>query len=116
MRTNLDYLRSMSDDSTELIIELIDIFNDQVIEFSSNLQKYLNNKDYDALGKLAHKAKSSVSIMGMSELSGKLRELEIHTKTATNIEDYQEYVNFFKAESLEAIKELNDYRNKINQL
>ncbi len=106
----------MSGDSTELIVELIDIFNDQVIEFSSNLQSYLDKKDYDALGKLAHKAKSSVSIMGMSELSGKLKDLEMDVKTATNIEGYQEYVNFFKAESLEAVKELNDYKNKINQL
>lgn len=106
----------MSGNSTELIIELIDIFNDQVIEFSSNLQTYLDNKDYDALGKLAHKAKSSVSIMGMNELSEKLRDLEMHTKEAVNIEDYQEYVNFFKTESLEAVKELKDYRNEINKL
>ncbi|MCF8391433.1 MAG: Hpt domain-containing protein [Bacteroidales bacterium] len=114
MRTNLDYLRTMSGDSKELIVELIEIFKEQVIEFSANMQDFLDNKNFDALGKLAHKANSTVSIMGMKELSVKLKELEANTKKLKNIEEYQNSVDFFKTESHEAIKELNQYINKIN--
>ena len=114
MKTDLNYLRSMSEDSPELITELIDIFLSQVIEFSDDMQSFLNKKDYDALGKLAHKAKSSVSIMGMNILSAKLKELELNTKSLTDVENYQEYVNFFKTECTEARRELLAYKNKIN--
>lgn len=114
MRTNLDYIRSMSGDSPELIIELIDIFNDQVIEFAEIMQDNLNNKDYDALERIAHKAKSTVAIMGMTELTSKLKVLEVNSKKLENIDTFQELVDYFKEESLEAINELNQYKNKVN--
>lgn len=114
MKTDLNYLRTMSGDNHELISEMIDIFNSQVIEFSADMQNLLNTKDYDSLGKLAHKAKSSVAIMGMNDLSTSLKELEINTKNVTEVESYQDYINFFKSECTQACKELLDYKNKIN--
>ena len=114
MKTDLNYLRTMSGDNQELISEMIDIFNSQVIEFSADMQNLLNKKDYDSLGKLAHKAKSSVAIMGMNDLSTSLKELEINTKNVARVESYQGYINFFKTECTQACIELLDYKNKIN--
>lgn len=114
MRTNLDYLRSMSNGSPELIIELIDIFNDQVIEFAETMQDNLNDKDYDALERIAHKAKSTVAIMGMTELTSKLKDLEMKAKKLEDIDTFQKSVDYFKEESLAAINELNQYKEKVN--
>lgn len=114
MKTDLNYLRTMSGDNSELISEMIDIFTSQVIEFSADMQNLLDIKDYDSLGKLAHKAKSSVAIMGMNDLSESLKEFEINTINTSNIESYQDYIDFFKTECSVASMELLDYKNKIN--
>lgn len=115
MKTDLSYLKTMSGDSQELILEMIDIFIEQVCEFTREMQKHLDTRDYDSLGKLAHKAKSSVSIMGMTELSGKLKELEIFTRNKENTGQYQAYVNFFAHECKEAIKELNQHKTLLTE-
>jgi HPt (histidine-containing phosphotransfer) domain-containing protein len=73
----------------------------------------LNKKDYDSLGKLAHKAKSSVAIIGMDALSKKLKELELLCMEKKKTEIYQEIISNFKAECIIVIQELQDY--KINQ-
>ena len=59
-----------------LINELIDIFIDQVNEIGKELEEAYSRSNFEWLGKLAHKAKSSVAIMGMNKLSKKLKEFE----------------------------------------
>lgn len=113
MKTDLSYLNTMSGGSTELISEMIDIFNTQAVEFISEMQILLDKKDYEALGKLAHKAKSSVAIMGMDQLASKLKDLELKTIEGRNTEEYQSYVDLFKSDCQVAILELTEYKNKI---
>jgi HPt (histidine-containing phosphotransfer) domain-containing protein len=112
-KADLTYLLSMTEGNKELILEIIDIFVVQVEEFWIEMQDLLNKKDYDSLGKLAHKAKSSVAIIGMQAMSKKLRELEILCMEGKNSEKYQDVISDFKSECLIVIQELQDY--KINQ-
>ena len=109
MKTDLSYLESMAEGNPGLIREMIEIFSTQVAEFSIQMQEYLENRDWQELSKLAHKAKSSVAIMGMRELAGKLRELETLTKEGREIESYPGYIELFTAASADAVKELNNY-------
>ena len=113
MKTDLSYLKTMSDNNQELIQEMIDIFESQVEEFGEEMQQLLDNKDYEALGKLAHKAKSSVAIMGMDDLSFKLKELELMVKREENKNEYQSYVDLFKTDCQEAIDELEIFKKSI---
>ncbi len=113
MKTDLSYLKSMSGDNQELIYEMIGIFTEQVDEISSEMQRLLNEKEYESLGKLAHKAKSSVAIMGMDLLSGKLKELELLTRNCQHPERYQDYIDLFKSDCSEAVKELTSYKKLI---
>ncbi|MFA6125830.1 MAG: Hpt domain-containing protein [Bacteroidales bacterium] len=92
---DLTYLESMSMGSNELIIEMIQIFIDQLPEFTEGLQAHLANKDYAALGALAHKAKSSVAIMGMDALATDLKTLELNAKAGIDIETYPVLVDRF---------------------
>lgn len=100
----------MTEGNKELILEIIDIFVVQVEEFWIEMQDLLNKKDYDSLGKLAHKAKSSVAIIGMDAMSKKLKELEILCMEEKNTEIYQEVISNFKSECLIVIQELLDYK------
>ncbi len=77
---NLEYLESMSMGSQEMIDEMIQIFIDQVPEFTEGLRELLDNEQYLELGSLAHKAKSSIAVMGMDELANDLKQLELSAK------------------------------------
>ena len=107
MKTDLTYLREMSGGNTELVLEMIGIFRNQVVEFATEMEDLLKKKQYELLGKLAHKAKSSVAIMGLNELASDLKQLENNARESKNPESYPELIEKFKRETAEAVKELN---------
>jgi HPt (histidine-containing phosphotransfer) domain-containing protein len=106
MKIDLSYLREMSGGNKTLIQEMISIFTSQVKEFGNDMDQLYNAKQYQLLGKLAHKAKSSVSIMGLSELAVNLKYLENSTNEGKNIETYPIIIDNFKKTTAEAVKEL----------
>jgi HPt (histidine-containing phosphotransfer) domain-containing protein len=113
MRTDLNYLKSMSGEDPDLMAEMIDIFNEQVLDLRKEMQEMLNKKDYHALGKVAHKAKTSVAIMGMEDLAKDLKELENLAKESREIKSYQQYIDDFDEQTNQAIHELKDFKNHL---
>jgi HPt (histidine-containing phosphotransfer) domain-containing protein len=106
--TDLKYLESIAEGDSEVIQEMKDIFIMQVPEFIENLNRYLKEGNYAELGKEAHKAKSSVVIMGMDELGKDLKALQLATIAGTNQDTYAQYVRKFELQCLAAIKELSN--------
>jgi HPt (histidine-containing phosphotransfer) domain-containing protein len=111
--TDLSYLNQVSGGEPRFIKEMIKIFSEQVPEFISNMEKHLSDKNYLELGREAHKAKSSVIIVGMNDLGTKMKELQLLTEKLESIEKYPEYVGNFKKLCLEAVEELNEYANQL---
>jgi len=108
MKIDLSYLREMSGGNQALILEMIDIFKDQVKEFSEGLETHYEKEEFEQLGKLAHKAKSSISIMGLNDLATDLKTLELLAKAGKDQDKYQQIIDKFKFETLEAVNELNE--------
>jgi HPt (histidine-containing phosphotransfer) domain-containing protein len=81
--------------SDDLIKEMIQIFVEQLPEFTGGLAEHLANGDFVALGALAHKAKSSVAVMGMEALTADLKKLELTAKAGTEQEAYPGLVERF---------------------
>jgi len=106
MKTDLSYLREMSGGNKELVLEMISIFKDQMAEFSNEMDQHLKNHEYELLGKLAHKAKSSVSIMGLQDLAVDLKNLENMAREKEKTDSYAGIIAKFKQETAEAVKEL----------
>lgn len=106
MKVDLSYLREMSGGNKELVLEMISIFKTQVDEFGRDMDQLLAEEKHDQLGKLAHKAKSSVSIMGLNELAIRLKELENSACAGKNIASYKGIIDLFKQETKDAVKEL----------
>jgi len=75
--TDLSYLKEITGGESAIVIEMVEMFLAQVEEFKENLTNYLNDKNYIELGKEAHKAKSSVLIVGMEELGKNLKKTSI---------------------------------------
>jgi HPt (histidine-containing phosphotransfer) domain-containing protein len=114
MKTDLTYLRNMSAGNKELVKEMIDIFKSQVSEFVAEMQALLQKKEYENLGRLAHKAKSSISIMGLNELAIELKAFENMAKAGIDTEKYPNFINKFKSETSEAILELDEVAANID--
>ena len=76
------------------------------------MKSLYSEHEYRQLGLLAHKAKSSVAIMGMSELADILKNFELSAKAGQNVEMYESYINKFHDDTKAAVSELDDYVSK----
>ena len=110
MKTDLSYLEAMTEGDNGLIKELIGIFSTQVGEYSAQMQKFHTENNWIELSKLAHKAKSTVAIMGMKELAEKLKRLELLAKDGEKTDSYAVLIDNFKMECKEAVSELQLYK------
>lgn len=104
----MEYLDSVSGGDTGIIIEIVAIFRDQAVEISDEMRSLLAAKNYKSLGLLAHKAKSSVAIMGMNDLATMLKTFELQARDSIELQLYESYIERFSTETQEAIKELDD--------
>ncbi len=111
--TDLSYLNEITGGESSIVIEMVEMFLEQVEEFKVNLNKHLKDKNYVDLGKEAHKAKSSVLIVGMEELGKNLKKLQLLTEANSEIETYPDYVKMFEEQCNAAIIELNEELNKL---
>jgi HPt (histidine-containing phosphotransfer) domain-containing protein len=105
---NTEYLDSVSGGDNEIIIEIVDIFREQASEIHIDMLALLAGKNYHALGMLAHKAKSSVAIMGMNDLAIMLKTFELQAKEGKDTEEYNNYISKFRNDTREALMELDD--------
>lgn len=105
---NTEYLDSVSAGDNSVIIEIIDMFREQAVEMYNDMKTLLAEKNYTNLGLLAHKAKSSVAIMGMADLAVMLKTFELQAKEGKEPEKYESYVNRFRDDTALALKELDD--------
>ncbi len=113
---NTEYIDSVSAGDDSVIIEIIDLFREQVGEMFEEMKNLLSQKNYYNLGFLAHKAKSSVAIMGMSDLASMLKTFELDAKEAKETEKYESYINRFRSDTSSALLELDDLvRTKLKQ-
>jgi len=108
---NTEYLDSVSGGDNDIIREIVVMFGEQIVETENQMKMLLAEKNYNTLGLLAHKAKSSVAIMGMSDLAVMLKTFELQAKEGTETEKYESYINRFVLETGEAMKELDDLLN-----
>jgi HPt (histidine-containing phosphotransfer) domain-containing protein len=110
---NTSYIESVSGGDNEIIRELVDLFREQAAEFTDEMKTLLANKDYFALGLLAHKAKSSVAIIGMTSLAAMLKTLEIDAKAGRETDSYATCVARFESETKSAQQELEMYASNL---
>jgi HPt (histidine-containing phosphotransfer) domain-containing protein len=112
---NMEYLDSVSGGDPGIINEIVLIFKDQVVEMYNEMRSLLEEKKYTSLGLLAHKAKSSVAIMGMKELADMLKTFELQAKEGKEPQLYESYLERFKSETNQAILEVDDLMsNRLN--
>jgi len=113
MRVDITYLEDTSNGDTDLMLEMIQIFSEQVEETRREMADTLEDKDWFKLGKLAHKMKGTVSIVGMEGLAAELKKFELLTVDNKETDKYEYYINKFIFETKEAEKELKDIADNL---
>ncbi len=103
---NPEYLDSVANGDNELIREIVDMFRDQAAEIYAEMRALSDKKEYLALGLLAHKAKSSVAIMGMADLAALLKTFELNARQSIDTDAYESYIARFRNDTEEALEEL----------
>lgn len=106
MITDLNYLKTMSGGDANFIAEMVSLFKEQMDEYSALMPRLLLEKDYDGLSKVAHKAKSSVAVMGMSSVAELLKKLEVLAHEEKEKEQYENMINEFLEKGNLAVIEL----------
>jgi HPt (histidine-containing phosphotransfer) domain-containing protein len=106
---NTEYIESVAGGDNETVRELVTMFSEQVVEVGREMRQLFKKGDYHSLGLLAHKAKSSVSIMGMSELSTMLKTFELQAKENKETDRYESYIAKFENDTKSAIGELENF-------
>ena len=113
---NIEYLDSVSGGDTGIIEEISIMFRDQAVEIYNDMMSSLSFKNYHTLGLLAHKAKSSVAIMGMNDLVNMLKKFELLAKEGKESELYDSFITKFKLDTEAAVSELEDLvRNRLKK-
>jgi HPt (histidine-containing phosphotransfer) domain-containing protein len=110
---NTEYLESVSGGNKEILAELIGMFREQVLEVTAEMRSLHKKDNYYSLGMLAHKAKSSVAIMGMNDLALMLKTFELEGKEGKNKENYKSYIDRYEDEATKASAELENYVNNL---
>jgi HPt (histidine-containing phosphotransfer) domain-containing protein len=111
----MEYLDSVSGGDPEIIREIVIMFKNQSIEIYNEMKSHLSENNYQSLGLLAHKAKSSVAIMGMNDLALMLKTFEFQAREGNESELYESYLTRFKTETEAAVIELEDLvNNRLN--
>lgn len=83
---DLSYLKEMSGNNKDIMVEMVEVFIEQNPEFTEGIFSHFENRQWTELGAVAHKAKSSVRIMGMDELGDCLEKIEHYSKGNQKIE------------------------------
>lgn len=111
---DLTYVNEIAEGNNELIKELITIFKSQVDEYITEFNQHLEDKNWQSLGALAHKAKSSAAVMGLKTLADDLKRLEIMAKEGNETHLYPEIVKDYESITKNAIIELDEHASKLD--
>ncbi len=103
---NLEYLHAITDGEKPIIRMILEMFIGQVPEFVQNMNSFYQAGDYHSLGREAHKAKSSLQIIGMTDLENDMKILIKKTAEQREVGSYPEHIRNFENQCLGAVAEI----------
>jgi HPt (histidine-containing phosphotransfer) domain-containing protein len=112
---DLTNLNEMLGGDQKAIFQMVKIFLQATPESLNELNKCFQKEDYDGVGKLAHKLKSSVDIFCVNDIKQDIRRLENNTRDSVNLDEVPELVgkiNNILNLAIEQVKEEKEILHK----
>ncbi len=82
---DLSYLRSISDDNEEFIVEMMQTFVQTIPNILNEMKMCVMEKNWEKLGNLAHQIKPSFILLGIHDLRSTILAIEENGKSKTNV-------------------------------
>ena len=110
--SDLTYLKEIANGSNQFVTEMISLFIEQTPPALEEIEKNLQNKNWQALSKIVHKIKPSVTMVGLKEIEEVVVALENSSQKETDLELIPGWVAQIKTVCLKGMGELKDELNK----
>ncbi|WAC39326.1 Hpt domain-containing protein [Pedobacter sp. SL55] len=82
---DLSYLREMSGDSAEFMIEMLDTLVEQIPLYMEDLQKAVDAQDWKAVSEFAHKVKPTFYYVGREDVRDYVQVIERNAKEGVGL-------------------------------
>lgn len=90
---DLSYLKDMSGDSAEFMIEMIDMFKLQTPLYVADLEQAVTAADWEKAAGFAHKIKPTFSYVGREDAREHLQEMENNLRNGSNMDQIPDAMN-----------------------
>ncbi len=84
---DLSFLKKISGEDQSFIIDMLETFRNTAPVILGKMEKYLEQKRYEALSREAHRFIPGVSFLGVKDLEKDLIDIEENTKNMQHLED-----------------------------
>ena len=84
---DLSYLREMSGDSAEFMIEMIDMFKQQTPLYMEELQQAVSEKNWSKVSSCAHKIKPTFSYVGREDAKSHMQMMEQNARDLNKVDE-----------------------------
>lgn len=95
---DLSYLNQIFQGNQEMINNIIQLFLEQVPQYIEEMVECVNQNDLISLHPLAHKAKSSIAMLGLKSIEQQVFQIEQDSKQHQNFEQLPNLVLDVKSE------------------
>ena len=103
---DLSYLNQIFQSNDEMINNIINLFLEQVPEYIQEMVNCVERNDLPSLHPLAHKAKSSIAMLGLKSMEKKILQIEHDSKHDQNLSSLPDLVRMVEHESQEVYSQL----------
>ncbi len=103
---DLSYLQQVFQGNQEMIRQIISLFLQQVPEYISEMEACVERNDLHALHPLAHKAKSSISMLGIRSMEDIVLRIERNSKEHREMDQLPDLVGKVREECRVANQQL----------
>ncbi len=95
---DLSYLNQIFQGNQAMINNIISLFLEQVPQYIQEMQDCVDRQDLLSLHPLAHKAKSSIAMLGLRNMEKNILHIEHDSKHNTNLEGLPQLVGDVQSE------------------
>lgn len=103
MKLDLSYLEDITAGDSEMMLEMLNLFIEDIPVQISNIEEFANSRSMAELGAEAHKLKPTTQYIGLSRMFELVKELEMIGKSEEYSEKITSLVEELKEEGTKAV-------------